>query len=91
MSMKTCTERFYKIQIRSGHHESSKKKVARYVDGLKFNVQDELNMLKLSLVEDAQWYALKVGEKLGRKQGKKVTKVDKGKKLVSKKIICFQR
>ena len=53
MFMKTYIEEFYKIHIRFGHCKSSKEKVPRYFNGLKFNVQDELIMLTLSLDEDA--------------------------------------
>ena len=44
--------RIFKIQIKYGHFESSKEKVARYVNVLKFNVHDELSMLKFSSIED---------------------------------------
>ena len=59
MIVKDYSKEFYKIQIRSGHCESSKEKFARYVNGLKFNIQDGLSMLKIGLVEDAYQYALK--------------------------------
>ena len=51
MSMKNCTKDFYKLTIRSGHREFSKEKVAQYVNGLRFNIQDEFGMLKIDLVE----------------------------------------
>lgn len=38
MSMKSYIEEFCQIQIKSRHFESSKEKVSRYVNGLKFNV-----------------------------------------------------
>ena len=42
-------------------------------------------MVYLSSVGDAYQYALNTEEKLGRKQGKQVTNVDKGKKVVCNK------
>ena len=53
MTMKDYTEEFYKLTIRSGHRELSKEKVARYINGLRLNIQDEVGMLKIDLVEDA--------------------------------------
>lgn len=66
--MEDYTEEFYKLTIRSGHRELGKEKVARYVNGLKFNIQDDLGMLKIDYVEDAYQYALKVEDKLKRRQ-----------------------
>ena len=46
-------------------------------------------MFYLSSPRDSYQYALNTEEKLGRKQGKQVTNVEKGKKFVSdKKHIC---
>ena len=67
MSMKDYTKEFYKLTIRSGFKELSKDKLARYVNGLRFNIQDEVGMLKIDSVEDAYQYALKVEDKLKRK------------------------
>lgn len=78
------------MQNKYEHHESSKEKVAKYANVLKFNVQDELSMLKLSSVKDAYQYALKIEKKLGRNQGKQLTKVDKGKKVVFDQKYAFK-
>ena len=67
MTMKDYIEEFYKLTIHFGHRELSKEKEARYINGLKFNIQDEVGMPKIDLVEDAYKYALKVEEKLKRK------------------------
>ena len=53
MTMKYYTKEFYKLTIHFGHRELSKKKVARYINGLRFNIQAEVGMLNISLVEDA--------------------------------------
>ena len=44
MSVKDYTEEFYKFTIRSGHKKLSKEKVARYINGLKFNIQHDQNV-----------------------------------------------
>ena len=41
--------------------------MARYISGLRFNIEDEIGMLKIDLVEDAYQYALKVEDKLKRR------------------------
>ena len=53
MIVKDYIEEFYKLTIRSGHRELSKEKVAQYINGLRFNIQDEVGMLNISSVEDS--------------------------------------
>ena len=67
MDVKDYTEEFQKLTIHSRHRELSKEKVARYINGLRFNIQDEVGMLKISSIEDAYQYALSAKEKLKRK------------------------
>ena len=55
------------MTIQSGHRELSKEKVAWYINGLRFNIQDEVGMLKIDSVEDAYQYALKAEDKLKRR------------------------
>ena len=67
MSMKDYTKEFYRLTIRTRHTKLSKEKVAWYVNGLRFNIQDEVGMLKIDSVEDAYQYVLKAEDKLKRK------------------------
>ena len=67
MSMKDYTKEFYKLTIQSRHRELSKEKVAQYVNVLRFNIQDEIGVLKIESIEDAYQYALKAEDKLKRK------------------------
>lgn len=53
MSVKEYTEEFYKMTIRSGHREMIREKVERYINVLRFNIQDEISMLRISKVEYA--------------------------------------
>jgi hypothetical protein len=69
MTVKEYTEEFYRLNIRAGHRESDDEKVARYLNGLRYDIQDELSMLTIRTVEDAYQLALKAEEKLSRKQG----------------------
>jgi hypothetical protein len=71
MTVKEYTEEFYRLNIRVGHRESNDEKVARYMNGLRYEIQDEISMATIRTVEDAYQMALKVEEKLSRKQGQR--------------------
>jgi hypothetical protein len=71
MTMKDYIEEFYRLNIRAGHRESDDEKVARYLNGLRYDIQDELSMVTIRTVEDAYQMALKAEEKLSRKQGQR--------------------
>lgn len=87
MNLKDYNEEFYKSTIQFKHREISKEKVVRYINGLRFNIQDEIGMLKIDSVDDSYQYALRAKDKLkrrhqGNSQGKH--KLDH---LVKKKLI----
>jgi hypothetical protein len=65
--VKEYTEEFYKLNIRAGHRESDDEKVARYMNGLRCDIQDEMSMATIRMVEDAYQMALKGEEKLSCK------------------------
>jgi hypothetical protein len=67
MTVKEYTEEFYRINIREGHWESDDEKVARYINGLRYDIQDEMSMMTIRMVEDAYQMALKAREKMSRK------------------------
>jgi hypothetical protein len=71
MTVKEYTEKFYKLNIRAGHQESDDEKVAKYMNGLKYDIQDEMSMVTIQTVEDAYQMALKAEEKMSRKQGQR--------------------
>jgi hypothetical protein len=52
MLVKEYTEEFYKINIRAGHWESDDEKVARYMNGLRYDIQDEMSMMIIQNAED---------------------------------------
>ena len=61
-------EEFYRLNIRAGHRESDDEKVARYMNGLRYYIQDEMSMVTIKMVEDAYQMALKDEEKLSQKK-----------------------
>jgi hypothetical protein len=71
MTVKEYTEEFYKLNIRVGHRESDDEKVSIYMNGLRYDIQDEMSMVTIRKVEDAYQMALKAEEKLSRKQGQR--------------------
>jgi hypothetical protein len=87
MSVKEYTKEFYKINIRAGHRESDDEKVARYMNGLRYDIQDEMSMMVIRNVEDAYQMALKDEEKLSRKQGQR----DRGRSQARGKTIAQDR
>ena len=74
MTVREFTEEFYKVNIRYKHMEDTPKRVARYINGLRFDIQDELSLLPLKSIEEAYQIAMKDEEKLMRKKSQK-TKV----------------
>jgi hypothetical protein len=71
MTVKEYTEEFYKLNIRVGHRESDNKKFVRYMNGLRYNIQDEMSMMTILTVEDSYQMALKAKEKLSRKKSQR--------------------
>ena len=67
MPIKDYTKEFYKLIIQSGHRELSKEKLVRYINGLRFNIQDEDGMLNISSFKDSYQYDLREKHKLNRK------------------------
>ena len=47
MSVKEYTEEFYMINIRAGHRESDDEKVSRYMNGLRYDIQDEMSIMTI--------------------------------------------
>jgi hypothetical protein len=71
MTVKECTGDFYRLNIRQTHRECNDEKVARYMNGLRYEIQDEMSMETIRMVEDAYQMSLKEEEKLSRKQSQR--------------------
>jgi hypothetical protein len=67
MIVKEYMEEFYQLNIRVGHQESDDEKVVRYMNGLRYDIQDEMSMETIQMVEDAYQMALKAEEKMSHK------------------------
>lgn len=62
LTVREYTENFYKVNIRAGHTGDNSEKVARYMNGLKYDIQDEMNLFSPKSIEEAYQCALKVEE-----------------------------
>ena len=71
MTVKEYTEEFYRLNIREGHQESDDENVARYLNGLRYDIQDELSITTIIAVEDSYHMVLKAKEKLSRKKSQR--------------------
>ncbi len=56
------------MSIRARQTQNIDEKVARYVNGLKMEIQDEISVLSPTTVEEAYQMVLKAEEKLMRKE-----------------------
>ena len=67
LDVKAYTDEFYKLSIRSGLEEDEVVKVARYLGGLRFSIQDEFVASNPKSVKECYQLALRIEEKLKRK------------------------
>jgi hypothetical protein len=66
MTMKEYTKEFYRLNIRVSRHERDDEKVARYMNGLRYEIQDEMSMVTIRNVEDSYEIASKAEVKLSQ-------------------------
>jgi hypothetical protein len=71
LTIKEYIKEFYRLNIRVGHHEIDEEKVSRYINSLRYEIQDEISMVTMRTVEDAYQVALKAKEKLARKKSQR--------------------
>ena len=64
--VKEYTEEFYRLNIKIGQKENDDEKISRYINGLRYEVQEEINMMSVGTIEDAYQVVLKAKEKLAR-------------------------
>lgn len=67
MDMSSYTKEFMKLCVRTKVKESEDEKVARYLNGLRFANQEDLNLHTPETVQKCFQLALKVEEKLKRR------------------------
>ena len=53
LTVREYTEEFYKLNLRDGYVEDLAEKDARYVNGLRMNIQEEISMISPTTMEEA--------------------------------------
>ncbi|XP_059067896.1 uncharacterized protein LOC131858615 [Cryptomeria japonica] len=67
MDVSTYTEEFHKMNLKAKVPENEKQKLARYLNGLKFSIQDELSLFNPETVHKCFQMALRIEEKQKRR------------------------
>ena len=67
LDVNTYTQEFHNMTLRAKMYEIEKKILVRYVNSLKYSIQDELMLITLGLVHKCFNMALKIEEKHKRK------------------------
>eukprot|EP00253_Pinus_taeda_P011166 PITA_11166 len=71
MTVREFIEEFYKLNLREGYVEDTSEKTARFVNGLRGEILDEIGILSPQTLDEAYQFALKAEEKINRKQNAK--------------------
>eukprot|EP00253_Pinus_taeda_P021605 PITA_21605 len=71
MTVREFTKEFYKLNLRAGYVEDTSEKTARFVNGLRGEILDEIGILSPQTLDEAYQFALKAEEKINRKQNTK--------------------
>ncbi|KAI0507969.1 hypothetical protein KFK09_014099 [Dendrobium nobile] len=79
------TENFFKLQARNNLDESEEKTVTRYLNGLKWTIQDQLNLHHVIKLDEAYRMALKI-EKQHQRGSSKVIETYKRRQIGGVKI-----
>ena len=60
MTLKEYTKEFFRMSIRAGYIQGNIERVAKYINGLRFEIQDEISLLNLKTLEYAYQSAVRV-------------------------------
>eukprot|EP00253_Pinus_taeda_P025305 PITA_25305 len=71
MTVREYTKELYKVNLRGGYVEDTPEKTARFVNGLRMEILNEISTLSPKTIEEAYQCALKAEEKITRKQSAK--------------------
>jgi hypothetical protein len=66
--LKEYSKKFYQLNIKAGKKENEDEKIARYINGLRYEIQEEINMIFVNKFEYSYQETLKAEEKFVRKQ-----------------------
>ncbi|XP_057818140.2 uncharacterized protein LOC131031119 [Cryptomeria japonica] len=80
LDVSSYTEEFHRLSLRSRKHEDESEKLARYINGLRQNIQDEISVLAPDIVHKCFQLALRIEDKI-RRRGEQNQKSRGGKKF----------
>jgi hypothetical protein len=59
------------LNIRAGHRDNDEEKTIRYINGMRYEIQYEINMMIVRIVEYSYQVYVKEEEKLARKKNQR--------------------
>eukprot|EP00253_Pinus_taeda_P031959 PITA_31959 len=68
MTIQEYTKEFYRVNLRAGYTKDTSEKIARYVNGIRMEILDEISILSPRSVEEAFQSVVKAEEKLNRRK-----------------------
>ncbi len=68
MTVREYIEEFYQVNLRVGYIEDTTEKIARYVNGLRLEILDDISILSSKNTEEAYPSAMKDEEKITRRK-----------------------
>ena len=68
MIVREYTKEFYKINLRAKYIEDTPEKVVGYLNGLRYDIKDELSLVNPTGIDEAYQYALREEEKIHKRQ-----------------------
>ena len=67
MIVREYTKEFYHVKLRAGYTDDAPDKTTRYVNALRLEILDEINILSPKNIEEAYQSAMKAEEKITKK------------------------
>eukprot|EP00253_Pinus_taeda_P018619 PITA_18619 len=68
LTVKEYTKEFYQVNLRARYTEDTTERTARYVNGLRMDILDEISILSPNNTEEAYQSAIKAEEKINQRQ-----------------------
>eukprot|EP00253_Pinus_taeda_P034746 PITA_34746 len=68
LTLKEYMEEFYRVNLRAGYTEDTAERTARYANGLRLDILDEISILSPNNTEEVYQSAMKAEEKITRRQ-----------------------
>lgn len=67
MTIREYIEELYRVNLRASHTDDTPEKITRYINGLRLEILDEINILSPRNIEEAYQSVVKAEETITRK------------------------